>query len=102
MSYKAYTVLVSKTAVPHPGALQQKAADLAKNAGMSASQQWFAWRGNDWVIGFANNYGPAFQFTTALETAFLSARNGEHSLLWWWSCGLYDRAARPISSAGTR
>jgi|HubBroStandDraft_6_1064221.scaffolds.fasta_scaffold4558988_1 hypothetical protein len=81
MSYKAYTVLVSKTAVPHPGALQQKAADLAKNAGMSASQQWFAWRGNDWVIGFANNYGPAFQFTTALETAFLSARNGEHSLL---------------------
>jgi hypothetical protein len=70
MSYKAYTVLVSKTAVPHPGALQQKAADLAKNAGVSASQQWFAWRGNDWVIGFANNYGPAFQFT------LYCARNG--------------------------
>jgi hypothetical protein len=62
MSYKPYTVLAPKAAVADPEPLRKKAAELAKDCGLSQSEHWFAWRGDDWVFGFANNANPAIAF----------------------------------------
>ena len=62
MSYKPYTVLAPKAAVADPEPLRKKAAELAKDCGLSQSEHWFAWRGDDGVFGFANNANPAIAF----------------------------------------
>ena len=62
MSYKAYTVLVPKAAVADPEPLRKKAAELARKYGLSPSEQWYAWRGDEWVFGFANNGNVAVIF----------------------------------------
>jgi hypothetical protein len=63
MSFKAYHVLVPKAAVADPEPLRVEAALLAKDRGLNLRQQWWSWRGDDWVFGFADHL-TAFLFTS--------------------------------------